>query len=255
LTSVTAATTTPPAPTPAYVPPQPPPAGYQHSAVYTLNAKVIPWIAPVCLVLIFFLIFFSWTGAFPAGYGVYTQSGFQAIWGWFSTDSVGDEVLKRAEDIHQNISANWVGMLLYFLLVLVSLVLAFAPTILKQTSVRLPPTVQQVLPWRTALLSGAIVIAFLVLVLQLWGGLGLERALTAPTHASFESEYKAANSAEKREKVEIQEAMQIGQLHLRRTFALRLLFLLQLLAIMGIGLEVWLERRGPRPMPRIQVQW
>src|SRR6516165_110494 len=47
----------------------------------TINPRLIAWLAPVCLLLIFVCLFFTWNGMFPGGVGVVTQSGWQTAFG------------------------------------------------------------------------------------------------------------------------------------------------------------------------------
>src|SRR5262249_6199530 len=82
----------PPAPAPAPTPAPPP--GYARAYGFSLVPDVLQWVAPGCLVFSVLMTFFSWNGAYPGGYGVYTQGGWGAAVGGFSTDPVGDEVFR-----------------------------------------------------------------------------------------------------------------------------------------------------------------
>jgi hypothetical protein len=234
---------------------------------------VVPWVTLVALALLFILVFFGWTGAYPSGYGVYTQSGFQAIFGSYSVDPVGEKVLNKDQEIRENIHANWFLMGLYFLLVLASLVLAAAPKIIDAASLRLPPAIQPYWPWRLALLAVVVDLAFLLLLIQLVVDFGLEKALTSPVAASnsatptsilgdvekmaasLKKERAEATTAEEKKKVEIKEGVAVGRFNLHRTGALWLVVVLNLVGIAGALTEHWLKQRGPRPMPRIEIQW
>src|SRR5216684_1627293 len=110
-------------------PPSAPPTGYVHTRTIWISPVVVPWVNLGAFILLFVLLFFAWTGAYPGGYGVYTQSAFQAIFGSYSTDPVGEKVLNKDQEIRENIRANWLLMGLYFLLVLATVILAAAPKI------------------------------------------------------------------------------------------------------------------------------
>src|SRR5581483_2976200 len=98
-------TAAPPASKPP--PPSTPATGYERLHALHLRPDVVAWVAPVTLVLVFVLLWFPWLGCYPGGYSVYTQSGFQAVAGRFSTDPVGEKVLEKEHDIAEHMSANW----------------------------------------------------------------------------------------------------------------------------------------------------
>ncbi|MBL8799658.1 MAG: hypothetical protein JNM56_37595, partial [Planctomycetia bacterium] len=85
----------PPPPSPAFsaAPAGPPPvhhapasdaAGQPRSL--NVNPRVVPWLAPLSLLAMFVLLFFSWVGMYPGGVGVVTQSGWQAAIGSATVD-------------------------------------------------------------------------------------------------------------------------------------------------------------------------
>jgi len=55
--------------------------------------------------------------------------------------------------------------------------------------------------------------------------------------------------------LEIKRAMQIGQYAVHRTSWYRLAMLLHLAVLVAVGLELWLENRGSRPLPRADFHW
>ena len=63
-----------PSPAADRAPPPPPPEGYAHARVLTLNQRLIPFLAPAALGLIFLLTFFPWIGLYPGGVNAGTQS-------------------------------------------------------------------------------------------------------------------------------------------------------------------------------------
>src|SRR5260370_42181120 len=92
---------------PLRVPKPPPPAGYEHEFVIGLNHLVVPWITPVCLVLVLFLWFSPWVGLYPGGYGVYTQNPSHACVGCYSGFRVGEKLLHMNGKINKTLSAKW----------------------------------------------------------------------------------------------------------------------------------------------------
>jgi hypothetical protein len=241
-----------PMPRPVPPPPPPPPAGYERHYTFRLDRDVIPWIGPVALAIMLFLSFFTWTGAYPGGYGVYTQSGFQAFYGGFSTDPTGEGVLHAEKALSENIRSNWFRIFLLVVLVMAAMVLAAAPLALPRLNIRLPAQLQQIWPWRSALAAGAALLAFLIL-LSLWaGGLSLENAVeTAVTKPEGGDAAPGGNTKE----AAIQRGRLAGGFNLERTIWLRLAVFLNLVGFAAIGLDMWLERRGNQPEPRVDIHW
>src|SRR5205807_2238096 len=98
-------------------------------------------------------------------------------------------------------------MFFYIAGVLLALVLALAPLVLTKASLQLPPVLQQLWPWRLALLGGTLVLAFLILLLQSWIGFGIERAVAAQVNAGLEKDSEAAKTPEKKEMLNIQRGL------------------------------------------------
>jgi hypothetical protein len=231
----------------------PPPGGYSHTRSLALNPRALPPFVIITVTLLFLMLFFPWTGVYPGGYGIYTQNGWQTL-GGLSRDPVGIEALGASKPIDDGVGANWI-MVFYILLLIVALVLVFAPLVVTHGTLKLPPIVQQYWPWRLAALGASLAIALLILLAQNWIGFGVERAVSAHVDAALESERSAATTPEKQEVYNIHRGMEIGRYGLQRTAWHRLAVFLQILALIGVALEIWLERRGPRPLPRADFHW
>src|SRR5262249_18499654 len=102
---------------------------------------------------------------------------------------------------------------------------------------------------------GVLLLAFLILVLQSAIGFSLESAAAAQADSSVESERASAKTPENLEKVNIKRGAELGRLSVHRTVWFRLAVLFNLLGVAAAGLELWLERRGSRPLPRLDVHW
>jgi hypothetical protein len=243
----------PPAPSPTAVPSPSP--GSQRTVKLRINPEYLPWIVPIALALALVLMFFSWAGAYPGGYGVYTQSGFQAIYGGSSTDPVGDKVLQQQKEIDEHIAANWFRMTLYLLLILAALAIVIWPIAQTRLGLRTPPALEALQPWRSTILVATLLIAFVLLFLQIWRGFGLEDALAFPVDARLERDRGAAQTQEEKTIVEIRRAQQLGALGLRRTAWLSWEVFFLLISLGGASLELWLERRGDHPLPHAELNW
>jgi hypothetical protein len=236
-------------------PPKPPaPATYEHELVVGFNHLVIPWITPIALALVLFLWFFNWVGLYPGGYGVYTQNPFQAMLGLFSVDPVGEKVMHMEEQIAKDISSNLL-LFLHLIVLLAALVIAAVPLFTPKPAFALPPSLQQLWPWRVHLLTGVCALLFLLMLLQLSLGFGLENAVAVPIGQELDKSTPALQTQEDLQQLRIRRGMALGRLNVRHTVWLSLAGFLEVVAIAGAGLELWISRRGPKPLPLVQVHW
>jgi len=170
------------------------PAGdYPHRYIIWISPRVVPWIAPVCLGLVFFLFFFPWRSV-PSNVPWETmgEPGSQIGWGKLLSSAL---------------------LIFYLLIYLVALVLAIGSLLLTLTIVPVLPQIQHLVPWKAVIVAGMVAFAFLLLLFgclrEDFGTIWLSTAVW-----------------------------------------------LHLYALVGLGLEFWLQRRGStRPMPRIDVLW
>ncbi|HEY8504231.1 MAG TPA: MJ0042-type zinc finger domain-containing protein, partial [Gemmataceae bacterium] len=145
-------------PAPGAAPAPPPSAadlyGLTQLRYIPLRLSVVRWIPVVCLILAFLLTFFTWVGAYPAGYAAYTQSGWQAMFASFSTDAVSDtKVLKDADGnglsmrIKEHISPNLL-MLPFLLFLALAMVLAVWVQLVEMGRLYVPVWAQRYWPYR-----------------------------------------------------------------------------------------------------------
>jgi hypothetical protein len=232
-----------------------PPLPRQGSLKLRINPEYLPWIVPIALTFTLFLMFFPWVGAYPGGFGVYTQTGFQTIWGGFSVDPVGEKVLLQQKEIEDHISANWFRMTLYLLLILGALALLIWPIVQARGGVRTPPALEAIAPWRSTLLVVVLLLAFVFLFLQVWRGSGLEDALTAPIDTRLEKDRAAAQNYDEKTMVEIRRGQLLGSLGLRATAWLYWEVIFLLIVLGGASLELWMEKRPDHPLPHAELSW
>jgi len=236
-------------------PPKPPiPAGYEHEFVFGINHLVVPWIAPICLALVMLLWFFPWVAIAPGGVTVYSQTPFQAIGGSFSSDAVGEKVLHMEDQIDKDISKNWFLVTLQLFVLLATLALAWVPLFSKRTLL-LPPAIQPFLTWRTPILTAFCALLFLLLLLQVNVGFGLESAVAVPIDQSLENSVKNPQTTEDAQQFKIRRGLELGKLGIRHTGWLSVVAFLELVATCGALFELWLSRRGLKPLPLVQVHW
>jgi hypothetical protein len=236
-------------------PPIPPaPTGYEHEFVFGLNHLVVPWIAPACLALVFFLWFFPWVGLYPGDYSAYTQTPFQAIVGSFSFDPVAEKVMKMEEQIRSAIHLSGLS-LLQLVILLAALVLAVVPFVSGKMNIAFPPVVQHLLQWRVQILAATCGVLFLLLLWQTRSGFGLENAATYPIDERFKESLNAARTPEDAQQLAIRRGLELGKLNIQHTAWLSLAGFLVIVAAGSALLEMWLARRGGKPLPLVQVHW
>ncbi len=189
-------------------PDTPPPEGYQRKHSIWFSPKVLQYVAPVSVFLVFVLSFFAWTGVYPGGVAAVTQNMWQAaFWGYsvdtdvgnpFSTkeeergvfgirdvmdvpqeslDKLPQESLDKLKEAEVKPAVPGLNILLlfYFLLFLLTLlVTAGCLALVFVPASALPPTLHPFLPWRWGLVAVLNLILLLFLVMQMVFGFSLE---------------------------------------------------------------------------------
>jgi len=208
----------------------------------------------VCIVLIFFLQFFSWVGIYPGGVPLVSQNAWQAA---FGLTPAPDKDLKDTFPISKEKETEpGVSLLLLFYLVpffLVTLVVSVGVAVLPYVKVQLPPQVQQLLPWKWAIITGLNAILLLFLGLQVVLNFSLETVFNR--YVNEQPEFKKSAETTKDEKLlEVKK----GQLLTwpQRTIWLRLTVWLHILSTLAAAYVYCMEKRGPgKPLPRLELQW
>ena len=198
------------------------PAGYEHHWTASLNSHVVRWLAPACLGIVFLLLFFPWVTA-------YWPREWDSMTGWGSAGTV-----------------SGVFYVLFFMLSLMLAVAAAVLPVLPQHS--LPPIVGQIRPWKSAIVGGVALLTFMFLGLQFVTGFSKEQDLDKP-------EVKKVENGEGTTAPKADISLSFAKLTIHRTIWLWLTVVFHLLAFVGLGLEFWLERRGPKALPRLDVHW
>lgn len=249
-----------PFPTPAPSPGTPP--GYSRSVGFALLPEIVQWIAPAALVLSVILTFFAWNGAYPGGHAVYTQSPWGALFGSYSTDAVGEDVMKldtvpegsKRKPLKDYVSWNFL-MLLYLPGLLVTTVLAIAFTVLPMLKVKLPRQVEKFIPWRMAIVALLSFFLTFVILLQSALGFGLQNGMTAMVDEQLKTEREKVKTPESETRYEINRGGALGTVNLRQTTANRLAIILHFVAVFGAAGMLLMTRRGDKPPPRVEVMW
>jgi hypothetical protein len=248
---------------PSY-PSTPTPEGYQRKYTIWFSPKILQYVAPVGLLLIFVLTFFPWVGVYPGGVADAWQNMWQAAFGGYSIDP--DVVVASPpfpkyteKDAEKTTEPGYNVLLIFYFLVLIPTVLiALGCLALRfMPPAKVPPAAHPVLPWRWGIVAGLNLILLLFLVLQIVLGFSLVNNVLAATNSQI-----AARAANREAGVTTtQQARQddidrgLARQKLRQTIWLDLVVVLHLLALAGAGLMFCINRRGARPAPRIDTLW
>jgi hypothetical protein len=221
-----------------------------------LRRDAVPWIAPVALVVALILTFFTWDAIAPNGNRIYTQNGWQAAFGGgFTTDLVGERVVKAETDLNAHRGSN-VWLIFYLLLLIVAVVVAVADRVLsRQTTV--PDIIRNIWPHRQMLVSGLCVVLLIFLCAPMLGRFGLEASAAAAAEAAVPQLQPVAGQAEpttaERADRDLRRDVELAKYGLDRTWWLRLTVLAQLIALIGVGSAWWLERHPQAPDLRLEI--
>ncbi len=269
----TTASQAPPAPAPAPTPSAPAtPGGYTGGFRIVFDPAVLQYVPAAALVLIFVLQFFPWVGVFPGGVPAATQGAWGAATGSVAEEKdLGDIFriinLAKAKEINDKLPEkskfkeipNEPGFspLLFFYLIpffFLALIASVAVVILPHLNLKLPPAAEQLLPWKWAIVAGLNAVLLLFLLLQMLLGFSLESNYTA--WVDNKPGVQITGDEKTPEKLQKQAARGEMLSHLQRTYVLRLVFILHVLAAVSAGLVYWSEKRGPSaPKPVLELKW
>jgi hypothetical protein len=236
------------------------PGDYRHRYHLRLSPRVLPWVVVVALVLVFVLTFFAWVGFYPGGVHVISQSGWQAAFGSYSVDPDLEKQSPVGKDAKDRIELGASILLIFFLLlVLLGLLVAAVAAAMGMLTLRVPPWLEQLRPWRWAIASGVLLLAFLFLCLQLLSGFGLPNKMREQAEKEHAAQVKLLVEQTTPNRATATKALEIAQgtvaAFLSRTTALWLVFWLTFIALVCAAATFWLGRRTNLPPPRIDVMW
>jgi hypothetical protein len=208
----------------------------------------------VALTGILFLTFFAWVGTFPAGYRLFTQNPWQALFGWISLEDRFDQTLRELPALQAEVSGNWL-LLLYFPLLLAAVAVAWADrTGLTPEAHRLPTAlagVARLWPHRLTLLTTLSALALVLIVIQSARGFGLQTAIEARIAAAI----AAAEAAPNPQALPYLHGEQIGHFGLGGTTARDFALTLHAVTVLALFARLWLEARGAKPLPKMTAYW
>lgn len=251
--SSTATTTAPlpSAPAPSLSPL--PPEGYRRTLSASLNPRVLPWVAPVCLLLIFFLQFCNWLGLYPGGVPAATQNAWQAAFGFHTVDPDVEKDVPALTDKEFKIGVS-VLTIFYLLLFFPVLIVSVASVVLPMLQIKLPPVVAKLMPWSWAIVAAINLVLFFFLLLQVLLGFSLDSRYSDWVDKQVKGDSSQSKNTVEKKHEEVVRGEQLAMLD--RTSWLRLTVLLHLIAVVCAALMFWVSQRGStRPLPKLELMW
>jgi hypothetical protein len=240
--------------------PAPLPGDYTHRWSVHVNPHVLPWVAVAAVLGVFVLSFFPWVGRYPGGVPFVTQSAWQAAFGTESVDEEAKKLKKLPSAMRLTGSAaNEAGpaasgiMIAYVLLLLPTLLLTVAAAVWPLLPLPLARALQRLRPWRWGLVTASALLALVLLVVQEASGFSLENRVAAEADRSATKPPATTTAPAEARQQALDRGLRLSQL--RRTAALGWATGLNALALVCALLVFWVERRGARPLPRLDVLW
>jgi len=221
------------------------------------------WIPAPALFIVFILTFFPWVGVYPGGIFMHSQNAYlTAFGGYFSDPDIPekDTVFEKGFNF-ANEKADKPGfgpLMLFFLLAFFPAILlaggALALTFFGQ---HLPPGMKALERWRWAFVAGFVLIALGFLWLQMLVGFNLEQSIRTTANKFTIPEIGEARNPTNQALVQKSEAQIRGFIKetVRRTIWLDLVVFLLVLTLMCSLVLFWIDFRGNKPLPRVDVIW
>ncbi len=233
-----------------------PPGDYTHFWSVYFSPKVLMWVPAPLLFVVFIMTFFPWVGVYPGGVFLHSQNAYMAAFGGYSTD----EDLKDGSPFRGKLATEepgfGIGVFFFLLVFFPTLLLAIAATVLGVLGHQVPPFLRMIRPWRWALVGGLSFVALCFLWLQGLIGFSIEnRTLDATNKKANEMLQNLPEQADQAAKMRkgIAVLRGVDAQALVRTFwfhaAEWLLFLTFLVSLMLF----WIDFRGNKPLPRVDI--
>lgn len=240
---------------PEPVPPTPSYGSSERCCTCTVRKDVVRWIAPIALFLAFVFTFFTWVAAAPNGTRIYTQTGWQAMFGSFGTDAYGDEVFGR-HDMLRNTTRSSTWLVLYLILLIPTMLLSIGSLAVSLLNLTVPDVLKTVWPHRDTIVAGLSAILLIALLFPMFTGFGLQSSVVQAAELDVPQPQTKADGAAPTPKDQIvrdfKRDIEVARYGVVRTNWFCWSVWMMVAAVIGGGLGLWLTRRGERPEPRVE---
>lgn len=238
------------------VPPPEVPAGYTRSLTLTVAPGLLRWCPAVLLPLTLLCTFFPWVAMSIGGSTVYAQGPWRAIFGSVYANAELVQVSQWPVEWVERVQPDAALVLPALILLILAVLVAWADQGLGTVDFRKIPPLVRFWPWRRTILLAASAAALVLLALQTWRGWGLERALHRAVDERFAQEWNEAQpNPVHLALVEYKIEQELRRYNLGHTWAQWLGLASLALSVLALAATLALERRGPRPPPRLVIQY
>ena len=233
------------------------------------DPQILQYVPAAALIFIFVLHFFPWVGVYVGGYEITSQGAWGIAVGAtsrippdlndffeFKTDK---QVREQKGWDEKNASGNdpQFSLLTFFYLLplfFLGLIASVGVVALPYIQTPLPPQIQQILPWRWAIVTGINALLLLFVLLQFLLPFSLESRM-----ASFATSDPTLKPDDRdKSVVAIKKQVERGKIiqQVQRTTWFNLVVLLHMIATLAAALVYWIEKRGPgKPLPRLELRY
>jgi hypothetical protein len=200
--------------------------------------------------------FFPWVGTFLGGSPVDSQGPWRAIFGAVNRNIAWENAMQTPNGWLDDVKSNWELMLPSLILLIVVVALAWADHGLHALDPRKIPPLAGVWLWRHAVIAGLAGFVFVLMMIQVIHGFGLETAIRKVVTEMFAAQREAAAAKPSQLKViAYNEEQEYAKFNLERTTWLYLGLTCNFLAVLAMLCKIGLDRRGSKPPPQIVIQY
>jgi hypothetical protein len=233
------------------------PLGYTRAHTMVVSPRMVSWFPVIFFTLSLLCTFFTWVGAYFGGdYPVYSQRPWGAIFGGVKRDFVLEQRMQISASWLDKVRSDWELMVPYLVVLVLAVLLAWAERGIRTLDPRNIPPMARVWPWRLAIMAGLGIVAFVLVMIQVNNGFGMERAIRKSVNDQFaEERAKAASSPARLEQIKYQEDQEFAKNDLERTVWLYVGIICNVIAVLAVFGHIALDRRGSKPPPRIVIQY
>jgi hypothetical protein len=210
------------------------------------------------VLLLFTIVFtcFPWVGSYAGSSAVYSQRPWGAMFGSVSRNFTLEKIVGIPAGWLDKVRADWELMVPYLLLLLFVTALAWAERGLHAFDPRKIPPLAKVWPHRHTVIFGLAGFVFVLGLIQVTNGFGMERAIRKQVVEQFApAREAAANSPADQASLDWAVEQTYAKYNLERTSWMYLALTCNLLAVLAVVGRLMLDRRGHKPPPKILLHY